>query len=649
MEEKKLSAGAAVSAGVFLVLNLLTHLVKNFPFLPALNTVFSPLLLIAAVVCGYFARKEKVAYPGKAIWIVLAVQLGMTAKYLEQMILSLRGGGDMLAVTSAALYVAGSLAVLLSLLSPKLSKFLAYALGILAAGALIGSVGGKLAVFEILLYVALAILSQGEWAEYKYILRIGAVALAVASVTSLGIMAATWIVLAYVLLPARKCTCKLTLEKIAAVLCALTAMVSLGLYVVGEPVAAVKQTQNQITAILEGIEEKEELLIVRNEDIIENLDNLTQTKQNLDKAKGDVTAATAKLEEKKADLKAANAALDLVCTRTSYYWRYCTDDCRPLHDKVTTCEDAVTTQESKLEKTSDRVVALETRIATLEENVATAQQDIAGAKADIAELTAGLDYARSQVLADWFVILIQFAALVLSVGALWIFVMCLFKDMDEKLLQYACYAMGVGALLFLVASAVGTSKAWYCYFVNPYLWTVLIAVFLALVLTKTVKKPNVFRLLSILAALLVGGCGFTAGVTGIIGCALFALAMICLSFALIPLEFTEYNRIAKHIFLSFVTFGIWQILWVYNVTKNLNKVPGTAERKPVRELLLSLFLPFYYSYWLLKTGENVERYGKERGKDFKLDTVCLAFAFICPLVSTVVIQNKINLIVGKPE
>lgn len=649
MEEKKLSVGAAVSAGVFLALNVLTILVKNFPFLPALNTVFSPLLLIAAVVCGYFARKEKAAYPGKAIWIVLGVQLAMTAKYLEQWISSLRIGGDILTIVSAALYVAGSVAVLLALLSKKLSKFLAYGLGILAVAALLGSIGGKLAIFEILLYVALALLTQGELTAYKYILRIGAVALAVASVTTLGITAVIWIILAYVLLPARKCACKLTIGKIAAVLCALTAVVSLGLYIVGEPVAAVKQTQNQITAILEGIEEKEELLIARDEDIVENQDNLTQTRQNLDGAKADVTAATAKVEEKKAELKAANGALDLVCTRTSYYWRYCTDACRPLHDKVTACEDAVTAQESKLEKTTDRVEALETRIAILEENVETAEQDIAAAKTAITELKTNLDYTRSQVLADWFVILIQFAALVLSVGALAIFAKCFFKDRDEKLLLYGCGAMGVGALLFLVASAVGTSKAWYCYLVNPYLWSVMIAGFFALVLAKKVEKPTVFRLLSILAALLAGGFGFTGGVTGIVGCALFAVTMICVSFALIPLEFTEYNSIAKHIFLSFITFGIWPILWVYNVTKNLNKVSGTAERKPVRELLLSIFLPFYYSYWLLKTGENVECYGKEQGKEFKLDTVCLVFAFICPLVSTVVIQNKINLIVGKPE
>ena len=72
-------------------------------------------------------------------------------------------------------------------------------------------------------------------------------------------------------------------------------------------------------------------------------------------------------------------------------------------------------------------------------------------------------------------------------------------------------------------------------------------------------------------------------------------------------------------------------------------------RKPATELLLCMFLPFYYSYWILKTAANVEAYAKENGMQYKIDVLCFVFAFICPLISTVLLQNKINQIVGKPE
>ena len=124
--------------------------------------------------------------------------------------------------------------------------------------------------------------------------------------------------------------------------------------------------------------------------------------------------------------------------------------------------------------------------------------------------------------------------------------------------------------------------------------------------------------------------------------------MICAAFVIVPLVFTKYIDIAKHIFLSLITFGIWCLVWVYHVTKNLNEVEGVEERKPARELLLCLFLPLYMPFWLYKTAEGVEDYGKENGKAFKIDILCIAFAFVCPLFATVLIQNKINVVAGKP-
>ena len=130
---------------------------------------------------------------------------------------------------------------------------------------------------------------------------------------------------------------------------------------------------------------------------------------------------------------------------------------------------------------------------------------------------------------------------------------------------------------------------------------------------------------------------------------LFGIVMILLAFVVEPLVFTEYIKIAKHIFLTLITCGIWLAVWAYHVTKNLNKVSEAEERTPRNELLLCMFLPFYAPYWTFKTAETVESYGKEMNKSLNLEVLALVFAFICPPFATVMIQNKINVIVGKPE
>lgn len=73
------------------------------------------------------------------------------------------------------------------------------------------------------------------------------------------------------------------------------------------------------------------------------------------------------------------------------------------------------------------------------------------------------------------------------------------------------------------------------------------------------------------------------------------------------------------------------------------------QRKPVCELLLFMFLPFYSIYWMYKTAEYVELYGIENGRQDKISVLCLIFTLVSPLFATVLIQDKINLIVGKPE
>lgn len=115
----------------------------------------------------------------------------------------------------------------------------------------------------------------------------------------------------------------------------------------------------------------------------------------------------------------------------------------------------------------------------------------------------------------------------------------------------------------------------------------------------------------------------------------------------VPLVFTKYIVIAKHLFLSVITCGIWTYVWIYHVTKNLNEVADAETRKPAIETLLCMFLPLYFAYWLYKTAESVELYAAEEGKACHLESLALIFAFVCPLFATVLIQSKINWIVGR--
>ena len=124
-----------------------------------------------------------------------------------------------------------------------------------------------------------------------------------------------------------------------------------------------------------------------------------------------------------------------------------------------------------------------------------------------------------------------------------------------------------------------------------------------------------------------------------------AVAFILVSLVLVPCVFTEYLDIAKHIFFTIITFGIWHLIWMYNFTENLNKVEQAEKRAPIRELLLCALLPLYYIFWTYKTAENTELYAEEKGKSFNISILCLALSVICPLLASIIIQDKTNIIV----
>lgn len=123
---------------------------------------------------------------------------------------------------------------------------------------------------------------------------------------------------------------------------------------------------------------------------------------------------------------------------------------------------------------------------------------------------------------------------------------------------------------------------------------------------------------------------------------LFAITMFISALVLVPFRYTKYQNIAKHIFLSIFTLGIWHFIWVYNVTKNLEIVDRDVKAKYTKELLLYMFVPFYCVYWNFKAAYATDKYAEASGVESKQATMTFLLSLFSVLVSSILIQNKIN-------
>ncbi len=654
MNTKKLSIWSASLTGAIVVLGLLKNILMDVMFLSALNTVFSPLLLIAALVCGYLLFKDKVSFAGNVVWAVIAIQFGLALQNLESVSYGIFvSKAEFIQILATLLYAAGCAAIVVALLDKKFLQILPAGFGALVLGVIFRSINGTFAVTEILLYAALVVMQRDVFPNHNYIFRIAAVVLAVLSLSTIGIMGAVcWIIFAFILVPVGKGgKFSFSFAKFTAVLCALTVLLSLVAYFSGDPMRAIENTNDQIASMKEETVAKEDYVASLQETIAGYQAELVTKQSELVAANIALEEANTTLTEMQTALQKAEANLDAVCSRSYYSSWYCSTECYSLHTAVSDCQDTLEAQDQVILQCQSTVGSIENDINTLNSQIQYAENDVTETEASISRLKEQLASLRSQLSTHWLVVLVSFVALALGVAALGGIAYSFFTGKDAKITLAACGALALSALLHLLTGMVRYT-AWsaptFVYLISsPHFFSIVIAAFLAVILAKKCPKPVVFRVLAIIAAVLLGLTALASGAVYVY--ALYVVTLICIALVLVPSVFTEYNSIAKHIFFTFISGGIWQLIWTYHVTKNLNKVAAAENRKPALELVLCMFLPFYYSFWLLKTAENVELYGAEKGKQYKLDIVCLVFAFLCPLVSTVLIQNKINQIVGKPE
>ena len=106
-----------------------------------------------------------------------------------------------------------------------------------------------------------------------------------------------------------------------------------------------------------------------------------------------------------------------------------------------------------------------------------------------------------------------------------------------------------------------------------------------------------------------------------------------------------FYSLVTHGLLLIFTFGIWEFIWIYRTTQLLNCVQDEPPRNPTTKLLLCIFVPFYIIYWVYKHARYIDSLAASKGIWSDLSTVCLVMMFFVPIVSLVLMQDKLNNIV----
>ena len=112
-------------------------------------------------------------------------------------------------------------------------------------------------------------------------------------------------------------------------------------------------------------------------------------------------------------------------------------------------------------------------------------------------------------------------------------------------------------------------------------------------------------------------------------------------------EVDGYCGLFKQVLLMMVTFGIWYLIWIYRMTRYLNRVSGMERRTPVNQLLLCMFVPFYMIYWIYKSSQLIDKLGAKTGVRSNLAAPCLILSLVAGIVPHILMQGKINEIIVK--
>ena len=103
-----------------------------------------------------------------------------------------------------------------------------------------------------------------------------------------------------------------------------------------------------------------------------------------------------------------------------------------------------------------------------------------------------------------------------------------------------------------------------------------------------------------------------------------------------------YCDMTKHILLLVFIGWIWQYIWIYKTTDYLNKTPSEEKRDPATKLLLCMFVPFYYIYWIYQSARRIEILAKEKNIDSDIVTLSVVLSLFVGIVPPIIMQSKLN-------
>lgn len=103
-----------------------------------------------------------------------------------------------------------------------------------------------------------------------------------------------------------------------------------------------------------------------------------------------------------------------------------------------------------------------------------------------------------------------------------------------------------------------------------------------------------------------------------------------------------YCHMAVHVLLMLFTFGIWSYIWIYRVSNCLNREENDRSRGPAGQLLLCMFVPFYYYFWVYRSAKRIDELSRRQGRNSDIATVCLILAFFVGIVPPILMQDKLN-------
>lgn len=109
-----------------------------------------------------------------------------------------------------------------------------------------------------------------------------------------------------------------------------------------------------------------------------------------------------------------------------------------------------------------------------------------------------------------------------------------------------------------------------------------------------------------------------------------------------------YINMVLHVLLSFFTFGIYNLYWVYKMSEYINEEKKGDGMSAVANVLLGLFIPPYLIYWTWRYSKDLNFIlGSEENDTVILQTILTAIGlFVVPVI---MMQNKINCNIAENE